>query len=153
MRDEVTIGESAAEAPNAPEAQEGWFLDWLIPWAVGAGLVVVLLLGLFTVSNAADGADAAAGWIAAGLALLALALGLKLYWDGGSTAPWRLVLVEGSDALLVLSALLTALAIGGLQLAARWPDGVVHDAGWALSGFSLALLFWNLKHYFDRREA
>lgn len=153
MRDEVKGAEGEAEALSSPAAEESWFLPWLTPWACGAFLVVAALLGLFTASNAADPATDAAGWITAALALLALALGLKLHWDGGSAALTQLVLVDETDALLLLIALLAALAIGGLFLAARWSTGVLYDSGWALFGFSLALLFWNLKHYFDRRDS
>jgi len=151
MQDEARAGEGGAEAPSS-RAQERWFLKWLMPWAGGVFLVVAALLGLFTASGAADAAADAAGWITVALALLALALGLKLYWDGGSKRLPELVLVEDTDALLLLIALLAALAIGGLLLAARWSDGALHDSGFALFGSSLAILFWNLKHYFDRRE-
>jgi phosphotransferase system glucose/maltose/N-acetylglucosamine-specific IIC component len=53
---------------------------------------------------------------------------------------------------VVLILLLAALAVAGLFLAARAAATLPEAAGYALFLVSLALIFANLKHYFDRRE-
>jgi hypothetical protein len=123
---------------------------WLAPWLVGAFLALAALLGLFTASRAQTDGSYAIGFATAGLALLMLAWRLKRALDG-DRAPAS-VLVDDATALVVVIALLTALAVGGLLLAARSGEVVPEAVGYALFGFSLVFIFANLKHYFHRRE-
>ena len=62
------------------------------------------------------------------------------------------IFVDTADALLILEALLTLLALGGLILIGLSRDFTWRsvDAALFLICFSLALA--NLKHYFDRQE-
>jgi hypothetical protein len=84
---------------------------------------------------------------------LALAWRIRAHFDqqeGGALLP---VLVDEAGSLVVLIVLLAALAIVGLVLAARAADTSAQSAGYALFAVGLALIFLNLKHYFDRQES
>jgi hypothetical protein len=72
---------------------------------------------------------------------------LKLFIDGRRVS----LVVDREESLLVLVALLTVLAIGGLFLAADF-DGAVAAIGYAGFGVGLAAIALNLKRYFDRRD-
>ncbi|HEX7966794.1 MAG TPA: hypothetical protein VF502_01140 [Stellaceae bacterium] len=125
---------------------------WFAPWVSGLLLVTAALLGLFTASSALGAGNFDAGLSTFGLAIFALARGIKNYLDGGSTVLWSPALVEDTDSLLLLVFLLAALATLGLVLAARARESVWQDIGYALFGTSLAMIASNLKHYFDWRE-
>jgi hypothetical protein len=62
------------------------------------------------------------------------------------------VLVEDGDALVVLAALLVVLGLFGLFLAARGEEPMAIYGGYGLFIGALIMVFWNVKHYFDRRE-
>lgn len=125
---------------------------WTAPWLAGVLLAGASLLGLFTASRAEDGASYEIGLITAALALLALAWLIKRHFDGASAAAGLPVLVEDAAALVVLIFLLAALAIAGLLLAARSSTDLLQAVGYALFGYALVFIGWNLKHYFDRQE-
>ncbi len=110
------------------------------------------LFGLFAAGSAENPGDLYAGLAAFGLAIVALARGIKSYFDGASTVLWAPVLVEDTASLLLLLFLLAALAILGLMLASRTSNSVWHDVGYALFATCLAMIAFNLKHYFDARE-
>ena len=137
-----------ADHSNRVGLGEVW--QWLAPWLLGAVLAAVALLGFFTASRAADEGSYIIGFVTAGLALLMLAWRIRLA-GRGAAMPLPL-LVEDPTALLLLVAALTVLAVIGLLLAARGGDPVVAAVGYALFGSSLLFIFWNLKHYFDRRD-
>lgn len=125
---------------------------WAAPWLLGALLVVVALLGLFTASRAQDEGAYAVGFVTAGLAVLALAWRIRRAFDGAAPRTPLPVLVDEPVALAIVVVALAVLAVVGLLLAARSNEAVVAAVGYALFGFSLVFLFWNLKHYFDGRE-
>ena len=55
---------------------------WFAPWVSGLLLVIAALLGLFTASAAQDAGSFDAGFVTFGLAIFALARGIKNYFDG-----------------------------------------------------------------------
>lgn len=122
---------------------------WVAPGIGAVILSVAFVLGLWTASGATNSGTGAIGFGAAALALIAIAWGLKAYFDGSAFS----LLVETSEALVLLAGLLSALAIAGLALAARSADFAARSAGYALFVASVALVFWNIKHYFDCRDA
>ena len=62
------------------------------------------------------------------------------------------MLVDDEVSLVVLTALLGILAVGGLILAARGPSPTAMGVGYGLGIFGIGFAFANLKHYFDRLE-
>jgi len=138
--------------PRAPLRE---ILAWMVPWLVGALLAFSALFGFFTASGAEDNGTYAAGFVTAGLSLVALGWCVKRYFDRRAEDFAQsidvVILVEQTDSLLVLIALLVALGIGGLFLCA-YAEGAASNAGFALFVVSLIFIFWNLKHYFDMRE-
>jgi len=151
MRDDSGLGEPAADArsktrPRAVALHELYL--WIAPWLSGVLLVIAALLGLFTASQA----SLSAGLVTTGLVLLALALGLKRYFDGASPSLWPGTFVNDAGALLVLIVLLAVVAILGLILAARAQAPVWEYAGYGFCGASLAVIAANLKHYFDWQD-
>jgi hypothetical protein len=109
-----------------------WF--WLLPKLAAALVAASLVFGLVTASQATDRGTYIAGFVLAGLALLALGWGWVSYLDGHDRGLPIPVLVEGAGALQILIGALGALAVAGLV------------------GASLALLALELKHYFDCQD-
>ncbi len=152
--------DDAGPEPASPPAREArtqavglrQLYRWFAPWIGGALLVVAALLGLFTASAAQGSGDFIAGFVTFALAMLALARGIRNYFDGVSAGFWSPVLVTDPNALLLLIVLLAGLAILGLVLAARTEDAICQYIGYALFVASIAMIAWNLKHYFDRQE-
>lgn len=143
----------AAQAPEAEE-QVGWgeLWRWFAPWLGGAALMALAFLGLFVASRAVDEATYAGGFAAAAIA--ALTLGWRIHIGfagprGGAALP---VLVEDGDALIVLVAVLVVLSFLGLFLAARGEEPMAIYGGYGLFAGALVMIFWNMKHYFDRRQ-
>lgn len=122
---------------------------WIAPGVFCVVLVVIAFLGLWSASGAADGGTEAIGFATAGLALIALGWGLKAQFDQRLWSP----LVSRGDSLVVLSGILTAFAIIGLVVAARGEGVTLTSAGYALFIVSVALIFLNLRHYFDCQES
>jgi len=131
-------------------ARELWGL--VAPWLGHAFLAASAVLGLFTASAAADGATYAAGLATFALAGAIVAVRVKRQFDGREVGFLLAVSVASSDALLVAVALLTVLGLAGVILAAT-VGGAVYDIGIALFGICLALIFIEIKRYFDRLDA
>lgn len=125
---------------------------WFAPWLSGGLLVATALLGLLAASAAQSSSDLAVGLLTFGLAIVALARGIRNHFDGIGTALWSPALVTDAASLLILIFLLAGLAILGLVLAARLPGSAWQKIGYALFGASLAMIACNLKHYFDYRD-
>lgn len=121
---------------------------WVAPGVFCIVLTVIVFLGLWSASGAADGGTEAVGFAAAGLALIALGWGLKAQFDQRLWSP----LVSRGDSLVVLSGILATLAITGLVAAARGEGVTLTSAGYALFILSVAMISLNLRHYFDCRE-
>lgn len=143
----------AAEAPAAGE-RVGWgeLWRWFAPWLGGAALVALSLLGLFVASRAADDATYAGGFVAAAIAAVTLGWRIRAGFEGERRDAALPVLVEDGDALIVLAALLVVLGLFGLFLAARGEEPMAIYGGYGLFIGALIMVFWNVKHYFDRLE-
>lgn len=152
MREDIAMpehGGAAAEVTAQRVAlREIW--RWIAPWILAAVLIIVFLLGLVGASGAADDGTYWIGLIAAVLALAVLIWLLRAALDGDE---WPSLFVEEPEPLIILIALLTILAVIGSVLAARGESVAVSGTGYALGAVSILLIFFNLKHYFDCREA
>ena len=137
------------EARRVPVAEVA---RWFAPWVLAGILLIVFFGGLWCASAAADDGTYAVGLAAAAMALAALVWELLTAPGGGlgSLSGW--FMVEDETSLAVLLALLTALALGGLMLAARSASVAASGAGYGLFLFAIVFSFANLKHYFDGRE-
>lgn len=123
---------------------------WLAPGLVGVALVFVFFLGLWAASRTTDPGSEAIGFAAAGLALVALAWELKACFDGTlRLSP----LVETAEALVLLVGIVAVLGIAGLILAATNRDLTVASSGFTFFLLGVALIFLNVKHYFDRQDS
>lgn len=136
------------EASGATGVDRRLLGSWFAPWLTGAALIAIMLLGLWAASHTRDDGTYAAGLITAGLALVALGWEVKGGFDGNPPA----IFVDTADALLILEALLTLLALGGLILTGLSRDFTWRSAGAALFLICFGLALANLKHYFDRQE-
>jgi hypothetical protein len=139
-----------AGAPHPVTSAEVWRL--VAPGLGYVFLVVAAVLGLFTASDAPDTATYDAGLGLFVLALVLVMLRLKRQFDGRRVGLLLPLLVENTDSLVVVIALLVALALGGLVLAAT-VGGSLYTIGLALFIVATALIFGELKRYFDRRDA
>jgi hypothetical protein len=145
----------AALQDGAPPAAPGisaralWRL--LAPWLGYAFLGASAVLGLFTASAAEDGASYAAGLATFALAAIIIAVRMKRQFDGSEVGFLLAVSVGGSDALLVAIALQAVLGLIGFILAAT-VGGAVYTIGIALFIICMALIFIEIKRYFDRQD-
>jgi small-conductance mechanosensitive channel len=132
----------------------GWddLMRWVAPWLLGAALAAAGLAGLFAASRARGEATGTLGFVTAGMALLALAWQVKRACDGRAAYGLAPLLVDDATSLVVLVALLAAEAVVGLVLAARAAQAALQTTGYALFGFGLVFIFWNVKHFFDAQE-
>jgi hypothetical protein len=139
-------GYAAGRVPVSPA--QLW--RWLAPGLAGVALVLAFLIGLWGASRAVDAGSEAVGFGTAALALLALGWELKAYCDGTIKLS---LLVDTSEALLLLVGVLTLLGVAGLVVAGLSADPTVEVAGFTLFLIDVGLIFLNVKHYFDRRDA
>jgi hypothetical protein len=123
---------------------------WIAPGFVGIALIFGFLMGLWGASRAVEPGSAAVGFGAAALALVALGWELKAYCDGSIELS---LLVDTSEALLLLVGVLSLLGVAGLVVAGLSADPTVEVAGFTLFLIDVGLIFLNVKHYFDRRDA
>jgi hypothetical protein len=124
---------------------------WIAPW-LGHGLLVAAgIFGLSTASGAPDDATYDAGMITFALAVLILAIRLKRQLDGDELGLLLPVSVGREDGLILSIALLTVLGLGGAIVAAT-TGGIFYGVGLALFIISAALIFHEIKQYFDRNE-
>jgi hypothetical protein len=154
MVDEPSDAERQARIAEveARRVPVGEVARWFAPWILAGVLLIVFLAGLWCASAATDDGTYAVGLAAAGLALAALVWELATALGGGLGSLSARLLVEDETSLVVLVVLLSALALGGLVLAARGASVAASGAGYGLCLFGIAFVFANLKHYFDRRE-
>jgi hypothetical protein len=136
------------DAGNAAPIAPAQLWRWLAPGFVAIALVLAFLIGLWGASRAIGPASAAVGFGAAGLALVALGWELKAYCDGTLKLS---ILVDTSEALLLLVGILTLLGLAGLVVAGLSGDPTVEVAGFTLFLVDVGLIFLNVKHYFDRQ--
>jgi|SRR5579872_5439011 len=122
--------------------------QWIAPWLLGVLIGCAALLGFFTACGARGADTYVIGFITAGLALLALIWLVKHACDHPAPGLPLDILVDRPESLLLLVALLSALAVGGLFLAAE-TRGAAESAGYALFVVCLIVIAWNLKHYYD----
>ncbi|HVA12452.1 MAG TPA: hypothetical protein VNF99_04315 [Stellaceae bacterium] len=130
----------------------GEIARWFWPWVLAGVLVAIFLAGLWSASRAVDDGAYVVGLVAAALALAGLAWELDAALGGRSSDLFVSLLVDDADSLVILVALMTALALGGLVVAAHAASVAVAGAGYGLCVFAVIFIFADLKHYFDRRD-
>lgn len=132
---------------------EGPLWPWFGFWVQLGLLAICAVLGAFAASNADAPGDYAAGIVVIlGAAALAF-LRLKHRFDGGP-ASWRdSFLVDSMWGLLVAIPLFTIIGLVGLFIASAWSDGSLHVAGVALFVVSALIVFFDIRHVFDRIDA
>jgi hypothetical protein len=138
--------ESAPTAPPVP-ADEVWRL--VGPWLGYVFLVFAGVLGLFTASGAADHATYLAGIITFAIAVVIIAIRVKRQLDGVEIGFLLPISAPGVDTLVVTVALLGVLGLAGAILAAVI-GGALYGIGLALFVVCAALIFTEIKRYFDR---
>jgi hypothetical protein len=146
--------DQGASRSQRAEESVGWaeLWRWFAPWLGGAALVAIGLLGLFVASRAEDDGTYIGGFAAA-IAALTLVWRVRAAFAGenqGVLLPP--VAVEESGALILLVVVLVVLGIFGLFLAARGEEPMAIYGGYGLFAGALIMIFWNMKHYFDRLE-
>ncbi len=128
---------------------EVWRL--VAPWLGYIFLAAAGVLGLFTASAAPDDATYDAGLALFILAVLLIAMRLKRQFDGREIGFLLPVPVDGTDSLFVSIAVLAVLGLVGVILAATvGGTSLRHRAGALRRG--TALIFTEIKRYFDRRD-
>lgn len=137
------------EAPTPIGAAEAWRL--IAPWLGHVFLAAAAVLGLFTASGAADSGTYAVGLATFALAIVLIVVRMNRQLDGRETGFLLPVTVSSTDTLLVTIALLAILGLAGAVLAAT-VGGSVYAVGMALFFICAALIFLEMKRYFDRRD-
>jgi len=139
-----------AETSRGMEPAEPAFWSWLGFWVQFFVLGLFVVIGAFAASECRVPGDYATGLLLI-LGALALAfLRLKHRFDGGVPG-WRdFLLVGDMKTLAVAIPLFAVIGLGGLFIARAWPDGSLHDAGLVLFIVSGVIVFFDIKHVFDR---
>jgi len=128
-------------------------MRWLLPWIVGGLLGGMLLAGLWTASRAEDEGTYAMGMAMAAVALLSLIWELETGLQGGLDLQRNVFFVDTGPSVVLLSLLASVAGLAGLIVAARVPGAATEGVGYAMATISIGLIFSNIKHYFDSREA
>jgi hypothetical protein len=139
---------SAATQPALP-AREVWRM--IGPWLGYVFLGFAGILGLFTASASADGAGYDAGLATFAIAVAVIALRAKRQLDGAEVGFLLPVSPADADTLFVTVAILGVLGIVGAALAAT-VGGTLYGIGLALFIVCAALIFTEIKRYFDRLD-
>ncbi|MGH7122535.1 MAG: hypothetical protein ACREFP_26690 [Acetobacteraceae bacterium] len=122
------------------------------PWLGYVFLAAAAVLGLFTASRAGDDTTYGAGLALFILAAIVVAWRMRRQLDGREVGFLLAVSVENSDSLLVSIAVLAVLGLVGIGLAAA-VGGTLYGIGLALFVIAAALIFNDIKRYFDHRDA
>jgi len=144
-----TGAERAGAGLEPASLGEVWQL--IAPWLGHALLAAAAVFGLLVASGAPDSATYDAGMATFLIAIAIIAIRLKRQLDGVYVGLLLPIAVTQEDSLYVSIALLTALGLGGAILA-DLVGGVFYGIGLALFVLSAALIFSNIKRYFDFRE-
>ena len=132
--------------PPVP-ASEVWHL--VGPWLGYVFLAFAGVLGLFTASGATDGATYLSGLVTFAIAIIVIAMRVKRQLDGAEIGFLLPISVAGPDTLAVTIAILAVLGLAGVSLAAT-VGGALYGVGLALFVVCAALIFTEIKRYFDR---
>ncbi|HMD63739.1 MAG TPA: hypothetical protein VKF83_07185 [Stellaceae bacterium] len=137
---------------RSPDIAECAFWSWLGFWLQLLVLGVLAIVGAFAASGADRPGDYACGMV---LSLAALALGflrLKHRLDGNGSDWGDFLLVGNMWNLALVIPLFMIIGLAGLFIAHAWENGAMHAAGIALFVVSGAIIFFDMKHVFDRME-
>jgi hypothetical protein len=137
------------DRPHPTSADEVWRL--IAPWLGYVFLGAAAILGLFTASAASDSPTYDSGLATFAVAGILIVMRMKRQLDGRETGFLLPVTASSGDALVVTIALLAVLGIVGGVLAAT-VGGSIYAIGLALFVISAALIFFEIKRYFDRRD-
>ncbi len=131
-------------------AREVWRL--VGPWLGYVFLAFAAVLGLFTASGAPDRATYLSGMLTFAIAVVVVALRAKRQLDGAEVGFLLPISVAGPDTLAVTIAVLGVLGLAGAALAAS-VGGALYGIGLALFVVCAALIFTEIKRYFDRIDS
>jgi hypothetical protein len=136
-------------SPTAPAlpAREVWRM--IGPFLGYVFLAFAAILGLFTASDAADNATYVVGMLTFAIAVAIIAVRAKRQLDGAEIGFLLPISPAGADTLAVTVALLGILGLAGAALAAS-VGGALYGIGLALFIVCAALIFTEIKRYFDR---
>jgi len=123
----------------------------LSPWIGHVLLIAAAIFGLATASGAPDEAAYDVGMVTFLVAAVLIAFRVKRQLDGAAVGLLLPVAIEREDGLLVTIAALTVLGLVGGILAAS-VGGVFYGVGLALFLICVGMIFFEIKHYFDRRD-
>ena len=123
----------------------------IAPWLGHAFLAFAAVLGLFTASGGADRGAYSVGIVTFAVAALLVAVRAKRQLDGAEVGFLLPVAVADFDTLIVTVALLAVLGVAGAVIAAA-EGGMLYGVGLALFAVATALIFTEIKRYFDRRD-
>jgi hypothetical protein len=141
------------ERRGAPDTAERAFWSWLGFWLQIAILLAFALIGAFGASGAQRPGDYGCG-MSLLLGAIALAfLRIKHRLDGGNSGLGQFLLVEDMWNLGLVIPLFAVIGLAGLFIAHGWESGALHSAGIALFAVSGVIIFFNMKHVFDRLDA
>jgi len=136
--------------PIAPalSGREVWRL--VAPWLGHAFLAAAAVLGLFTASGA-EGATYETGIATFVVAAILIFVRMKRQLDGREIGFLLPVASTDIDSLLVTVVILAVLGLIGVTLAAT-VGGELYGVGLALFLVAVAIIFSNIKRYFDLRD-
>jgi hypothetical protein len=144
----AAANESAPATLPTIGAHEVWAL--VGPWLGHVFLTAAAVLGLFTASGE-HGVTYGAGLATFVVAVLLIFLRIKRQLDGREIGFLLPIASMNIDSLVVTIAVLAILGLVGIVLAAT-VGGELYGIGLALFIITVAIIFSNIKRYFDLRE-
>ncbi len=138
-------------APTAPPVAAGEVWRLVGPWLGYVALAAAGIFGLFTASAGPDGATYDTGLATFAIAVAVIAIRAKRQLDGAEIGFLLPISPAGADTLCVTVALLAVLGLVGGALAAS-VGGALYGTGLALFLVCAAIIFIEIKRYFDRLD-
>ena len=129
------------------------FWSWLGFWLQLLILGALAIVGAFFASAASRPGNYACGIILSVTAIALAFLRLKSRLDQGESNGGGFLLVGDMRNLAFVIPLFAIMGLAGLFIAHAWESGAMHAAGVALFLVSGVLVFFNIKHVFDRVDS
>ncbi len=126
---------------------------WIGFWVSMGVLIALAVIGAFFAGKGTGPGDYECGLTLAVCALALAFLRIKYRFDSEGLRSQNFVFVDRMPNLAIVVPLFVLIAIGGLFVAADWPEGSLHNAGIALFGASGLAVLLSLKRVFDTLDS
>ena len=136
-----------------PDEAARAFWSWLGFWVQFLVLAVLAVVGAFFAAADARPGDYQCGLLLSLGAVAMACLRLKQQLDGTAAGWSAFLLVDDMKNLALAVPLFIIIGLAGLFIAHAWEAGAMHAAGLVLFVASGVIVFFNIKHVYDRMDS